>query len=370
MKTTTVLLTGLFLGQVAVAGALYFNTVSQRSVRPEGNLLALAETEVDSISIEGDENTITLEKNDDLWTVAANGLPVDPEKLNNALDTLKELQLGWAVATTDASHRQLEVADDNYQRRVVFRQGDDQLGDLYLGTSPGFRRTHARRGGEDEVYSVAVNTYDLPDNTEGWLDRALLQVGGVTSVQINGKPLSKEGDNWAFDGSDQTDQVKASELVSSFENMRVLSLFEEDDDSVEFSTVTVAADNNEFDYRFGELDGDYLVSRRDIDATFTISKSSYDKVINAELVLPGSTETENSASESGSNEASGEELTTETPAGAQPDTQSSSDGAINQQAPTEVESVVLPAVEKEHAGNKPADPAVHNEAPAAVGNTE
>jgi len=284
MKTTTVLLTGLFLAQVAAAGVLYFNKVSQRSVRPEGTLLALEQADPDFISIEGDESTINLQRQDATWTVASNGLPVDVEKLDSVLDALKALQLGWAVATTDASHTQLEVADDNFQRRVSIKQGDEMIGELYLGTSPGFRRTHARRAGQSDVYSVAVNTYDLPDSTEGWLDKSLLQVTEVAAVQIDGKPLSKDGDNWVFDGSDQTDQEQASELVRSFENLRVLDVVEEVEESVEFSTVSVTSDNDGYEYRFGETDGSYMVARSDVDATFSISQATYDKIINAELL--------------------------------------------------------------------------------------
>ena len=178
------------------------------------------------------------------------------------------------------------------------------IGELYLGTSPGFRRTHARRAGQSDVYSVAVNTYDLPDSTEGWLDKSLLQVTEVAAVQIDGKPLSKDGDNWVFDGSDQTDQEQASELVRSFENLRVLDVVEEVEESAEFSTVSVTSDNDGYEYRFGETDGSYLVARSDVDATFSISQATYDKIINAELLLRESEESEtNSADQSAEEQA-------------------------------------------------------------------
>ena len=286
MKSASIILVGLFVAQVAVAGALYFNTWSQRAVRPQGSFLALDSTEVDQLSIEGEGESVKLSKEQDAWRLASTGLPADASRVESTIQSISDMQLGWAVASSTASHQQLEVADDKYQRRIKIGSGGSTVGDIFVGTSPGFKRSHVRKEGGDEVYSVAINAYDLPAGLSDWLDKGLLQVDDVSSVSINDKALLKEDDQWVFDGSDNTDQGKAADLVKEFEAMRVTGIFDGSADELEFAKVQLKAADNEYEFGFASWDDDYLVTRQDIDSVFKISQSSYDRVIDADLLLP------------------------------------------------------------------------------------
>ncbi len=209
------------------------------------------------------------------------------------------MQLGWAVANTASSHQQLEVADDNYQRRVSISSGDDSA-EILVGTSPGFKRSHVRKEGADEVYSVAINTYDLPTNTTDWLDKSLLQIEGVSSVTLNGEALVQQDEQWVFGDSDNTDQTKAAELVSALEGLRVTGVAENPSDDIAFETVAVKAGDAEYEYRFAAVNDEYLVGRQDIDALFSLSKSAYDNVIGVELLVSESVDDAPSSDEPGS----------------------------------------------------------------------
>ena len=57
----------------------------------------------------------------------------------------------WPVANTASTRERFEVTEENHQRHIVAKAGDDTVADIYLGTSPGYRKTHARRTGEDEI---------------------------------------------------------------------------------------------------------------------------------------------------------------------------------------------------------------------------
>lgn len=286
MKSTSMVLAALLAAQVVVAGALYYNTTSQRAVRPQGNLLSLDADAVEQISIESDNESVVLEKSDGVWSIGEIALPAEQSRVKQLLDTFSDLKPGWAVATSDSSHQQLEVADSKYQRRVMMSDGDGTVGDLYLGTSPGFKRSHVRKEGTDEVYSVAVNTFDLPAKALDWLDKTLLQVADVKSVALQDKLLtSPEEGQWVYQGSDNTDQEKAAEMAGAFENLRVTGIADTADD-VEFQSVAVSAADEEYNFRFAVNGDNYLVAREDIDTVFQISKSTYDKVIEVDLLLP------------------------------------------------------------------------------------
>ena len=162
--------------------------------------------------------------------------------------------------------------------------GDDSA-EILVGTSPGFKRSHVRKEGADEVYSVAINTYDLPTNTTDWLDKSLLQIEGVSSVTLNGEALVQQDEQWVFGDSDNTDQTKAAELVSALEGLRVTGVAENPADDIAFENVAVKAGDAEYEYRFAAVNDEYLVGRQDIDALFSLSKSAYDNVIGVELLV-------------------------------------------------------------------------------------
>ena len=71
---------------------------------------------------------------------------------------------------------------DKYQRRLQLKQGDKELGEYYFGTSPGLRQTHGRRAGEDEVYALAINNYDMPADANDWLDKTRLSLSEVENA--------------------------------------------------------------------------------------------------------------------------------------------------------------------------------------------
>lgn len=286
MKSTALVLVGLFVAQLAAAGVLYYNTWSQRAVRPQGSLLTLSADDVSRLSIEGEGDSVTLERKEGSWTIASSGLPAETSRVDSALQSFTDMKLGWAVASTDVSHQQLEVADDNFQRRVILNNGEETVGDIFIGTSPGFKRSHVRRQGADEVYSVAVNAFDLPPEPANWLDKSLLQVLDISSVTIDSKELTKVDDQWVYDGSDNTDQDIAGDLVSALEDLRVTDVAELNADDAEFQTLLLQAGDVKYEFGFANKDSDYLVTRQDINAVFKISKSSYDRIVAVELITP------------------------------------------------------------------------------------
>jgi hypothetical protein len=63
------------------------------------------------------------------------------------------------------------------QVRVWEEPSGDPAAELLVGTSPGYRRSHARRGGEDLVYEVeGLAAYDLRPDPGAWVERELLDV--------------------------------------------------------------------------------------------------------------------------------------------------------------------------------------------------
>lgn len=153
----------LFL-QLVVAAALYFSHAGGA-----GNTATplVATGDVSKVVITDGKSTATLAKSGDKWQVDKQD--ADNGKITSMLDTLGKLKVSVPVAGSASGRERFEVTEQKFQRHVTLFAGDKQVGDLYFGTSPGFRQSHVRRAGDDNVYAVAFNNYDLGVMAGDWV---------------------------------------------------------------------------------------------------------------------------------------------------------------------------------------------------------
>ena len=274
--------------QLMIAGGLL---AAQRQSSTENiaqPLLALEQGGIDRVVINADETSVTMAKAEDRWRLdGQENLPVDESKLEGVIDQIETARLSWPVAQTNSSRERLEVADDKYQKRLQLYSGDELVSDLYVGTSPGFRKVHVRRAGEDDVYAVELNSYDLTVKTNDWLDKQALKMDEITQIKGTDFNLKNVDDNWAFvndetqgDASQETlelDKDKAKELASAISGLRVQGVADQAPDETPVE-ITVSGSDGEVKYQFAEKDDKYYVTRNDIDAVFTLSKYDYERI--------------------------------------------------------------------------------------------
>jgi len=178
---------------------------------------------VDRVVIADPTERVELERKDGKWQIGA--MPVDAEKADKLVSDFANFASPWPVSTTSSSSERFEVTVEKFQRHVTFRKGEEVVGEVWLGTSPGFQRVHARREGSDAVYSVAFSNFGAPVKTEEWLDKALLAADGAVKsvVSPGGFKLEKGKEGWLVDGV-AANQEKATSYAERFENLRVLGL--------------------------------------------------------------------------------------------------------------------------------------------------
>ena len=234
------LLGGLFAAQLLfIAGLLLNSGLGSDASAPQ--LLSFDPANVTGLTVSGEDKTISLARDGDLWRLddgaadgtpdgTPNGLPADGGKISELLEKLSTLDAPWPVATSADSAERFEVTDVNHQRRLVVAGEDGPLADLLLGTSPGYRRVHARLNGENEVYSIDFSNYEAPTDADQWLDKALLAAEGeVSAVALEGAwQLTRQDGEWLIDGA-PADAEAADDLVRRFTGLRVLGMAEEDD---------------------------------------------------------------------------------------------------------------------------------------------
>ena len=222
------ILSGVLLAQLAVAGGLLWHSSSESDFAPATQLISIDPATIDEIIIDDGSKRVSLTSVDDGWRLDDEHQTIaDNDKVTQLLSDIVNLKPGLPVANTTGSHQQLEVAEDDFQRRVILNADDKAVADLYMGTSPGFRKSHIRRVDQDQVYAARLNTFDIPADQNDWLDKNLLAFDSVDGIQSGSIELAAVDDQWSIVSEPQqadtheVDHAGMMSLVSQLETLQV-----------------------------------------------------------------------------------------------------------------------------------------------------
>jgi len=309
---------GLLIFQLVVAGVLFWQGQQQGAVFDAPTSVANVDADaVDTITLHDGTDSLTLRRTDEHWLLPDEpSLPADEASIGTLINTINDLSAGLPVATTEASRAQLDVAEDDYQRRIELSGAGEILADLYVGSSPGFRKAHVRRADDEAIYASAINVFDIPVSGDEWLDQSVLAASDVSRIEAATYALEKTDDAWSLPGkTDETHELnedKVADLVRALENLTVDGVLAPDadhnDSDGEGSTVAqteaadVDTDNSTLaeaaatdqsvvvEFKLSDAAGErslilhkvgdsYRVSRDDIAAQFSISQTQFDALV-------------------------------------------------------------------------------------------
>ncbi len=181
MNRTHWILCGLLAAQIVLLLAVNSPFAGRAPVGRQSLLPELGSLEATRIEIRDAEgNSVALSRGEAGWGIeAADGYPADGVEVDKLLDTLSGLEVGRPVVRSARYHDALEVAADDYQRRLRI-WGDpesDPRVELFLGSSPNYRVTHVRLDDADEVYEVrGLGAYDLRADASAWVAKRFLDI--------------------------------------------------------------------------------------------------------------------------------------------------------------------------------------------------
>lgn len=272
------ILSGVLAAQVVLAGALYFMQAAGSGSAAPAALVAAGD--INKLTISDGTVTTTVEKNGEGWLV--NKLPANNAKVSNLLESLGKLTVQYPVVNSSSGRERYEVADQKFQRHLTLANNDKTVADLYFGTSPGFRQTHVRRAGEDAVYAVTFNNFDLGSDSSEWIDRGLLKLSDFDRITGADFELVKNGDKWqltatATPDAQALDDTKVATLVESVKNLQVLKPV----DTLpagENHSLSIAKGSESWVLKFTKVDSTYYVQRSDREQAFTLSSTDYERL--------------------------------------------------------------------------------------------
>lgn len=222
MKRMQWILTAVLVFQIVLSAVVFWPRSTAGSSAPLfPNLQA---GDITALTLQNSSATLTLRKVNDGWVVPdADDYPALADKITPVLEKLAQLNTGRLVARTAASHKQLQVAADNYALKLSF-ETITETQTIYFGTSSGANATHIRVDGHDEVYLASdLNIWELSPTASAWINTTYLtvSVSALTQVTVEnaqGKvTLVQDQTFWRLPGAnlDQVpDQTKISSLLN------------------------------------------------------------------------------------------------------------------------------------------------------------
>jgi hypothetical protein len=208
----------------------HFKTDSDKQ---QSRLLAFDWQQIDGFRITGKESASVLlkKKSEHEWFIPNYyNLAVDNTKIDELLNKLKPLKTDWPVATTEEASRRFEVSKENFQRQIAFLQGETTKSNLLTGTSPGYRKVHARLDNQNAIYAIELSNFLASTNAEDWLKKQLLamDLNPVKKITVGDIQLTKADKEWILDGlsTDQKlNQTKLQPLLDAITTFSVEAAF-------------------------------------------------------------------------------------------------------------------------------------------------
>lgn len=286
MKTLKNALIALLAVQLILALGLWWQQQQQQNSRSQQHtLLTFTPEKIDKITVGDQKKQVTLTKVNGKWQLPAlQALPGDSVKISALLNQLHGLRVNWPVATTANAEQRFKVSNKQFNKKVELYAGDKVVSTLYVGTSPGFRKSNVRNAGEVKTYSVELGDYQLPTNNEQWLEKGLLSVPmDVTTINGPDYTLTKQGENWQFaDAQGQTrptNEKAVKQLLNALQQLRIGGVAAKAPATkTDTTSLTITAKNHRWHYQWLHDGKQYLVKRDDYPQWFTVNMYGYDQV--------------------------------------------------------------------------------------------
>lgn len=327
MNKAVTILSVVLGAQVILAGALFYNGQNSFETQAPVSLLSLEQHAINEITLqEGDnDKPLILVRNGENWRLADHpNLPLLDYKVSALTDTLINSKVNWPVSRTEASHERFKVADDNFEKRITYKLGDDEV-EVLLGESPSFKKLYARNGDNNDVFTIEFSGYQLSVDKNDWLNKSLLSVKDISEISQAGLAFEKAQVQQDADLDEHTESVKNTsadksavlpdiikanassktrvetiwqvkapaklpegqaldteridELLEQFSSLTVTAIAEQEIAFVEIEKLSVKdADGKQFDFEFAQHEDSYYVKRSDFAHWFSLGKAQFENL--------------------------------------------------------------------------------------------
>jgi hypothetical protein len=227
------ILAGILIAQIVLSIVIFWPRPSTAGQR-DPVFADLEAEDVTALTIEDAEgNVIELERVAGEWVLPEAGqYPAKGDAVSALLDKLTALTTGRLVTSSDTSHRRLQVASDDFVRRVAIETSDGTRETLYLGSSPQYGSMHFRLEGQRETFLTSkLSTWDVAATANTWIDtqyHSLAQedLDRVTLENAQGTFVFERQDeeNWTMGDLTEEESLDQAQIRSVIRRAATLSM--------------------------------------------------------------------------------------------------------------------------------------------------
>jgi hypothetical protein len=220
----------VLLIQCGIVAAVFWPQQSTQQQSASQTFAPFPVNAIDELHISDEfDNEAVLVRSGEQWLLPdLENLPADANRVDALLHDLTTQSGIWPIAQSSTARQRFQVADYYYQKRLTLLSSGQELGTLYLGTSPGFRKVHARNAQQDDIYSITFNAFEIPAVNDGWLDTRLLQVRAPLRIDTDLYNLYFENGRWMSATGGTPDEAELNTLISALRDLQVVGVAGED----------------------------------------------------------------------------------------------------------------------------------------------
>jgi hypothetical protein len=276
----------LLAAQLALLAVMHASARKDGDAEGDVPLLTFDPSSIDTLRIEdGEGEAVELALKEGKWVLPGlDDYPAEQKKTDAMLEKLSSLERGWPVATTAGAARRFRVADEDFERKIVLNGNGSQITAIVLGSSPGFRRIHARAAGENEIYSVAFSAFEAGVDPADWIDRRVLALkrDDIRRVELPEVTISIEDGKPAIEGLGEGESVaitKVDALLGKLSTLEIQSVlgkaakpeYRQDEPLIDFTVSQGSGAPLTYSISRATTDEFYVLKRSDNDYYFKIA---------------------------------------------------------------------------------------------------
>lgn len=275
MTRQILILSGVLALQIFLAAILMVTGKDTGAFASKETWIDLELSKLDKITIEEKEKPLlVLTKQGETWQMPNYfEFPVDQDKLEKVTGKLFGIHNSWPMATTEAAEKRFRVAEDSFERKIVFAKADYPVKTLFVGSSPSYRKVHARLNDEVEIYSINFSALETSSQPKDWADKSYLHVESevISELVLPSVALKREGEQFIVAELKENEQANGSEIEKLINKITQLAFLE----------VLGTEDKPEYQQQSPELEIELVAKLEDrIKYTFSKLKDSEDYVLN------------------------------------------------------------------------------------------
>jgi len=292
VKRSAATLLLLLLMQCGITAAVFWPRQVPVNASKEQALAPYPDRAIDEVRI-GDEfdNEVVLVRSGTQWLLPElEQVPADPAKVDALLKSIIHQTGSWPIARSPAAHQRFQVAEYYYQKRITLWSQGKKLGTIYLGTSPGFRKVHARNEDQDAIFSITLDALQSSSLSADWLDPGLLQVRSPLRIDADLYNLYFENGVWLSGTGGTPDEQELEALITALKTLQVDGVADEE---LQRELAAVEADlvlkiqglAGEVSLELLTLNDNYFIHSSEFPLFFKLSAYDFDRLMGIDFRL-------------------------------------------------------------------------------------